>query len=415
MNQSMYRRKAEVPVLLSTEWLLATIVMLQILNGYLSELLSLWEIGSITSVVYFGIVVLSFFAYYKVFVNRPVLVIVLSLTAAAAIGLSCLLDPAISEYVFDFGSGSFGEIGNSLLFIFVGLCFPVFLLCSMEVDTDVLYHWLYKYSVVAALMFVVLMGLHVFRFTAKLNYMSVAYNVMLPFMILYFTSREGRRRLATALWVGILVGFLAGGCRGAVLTAVVLVALWELKKMMPLNVKKFLGLLVLVIIAAIILLNVQQILLNIDGFFENRGYTSRLLEKYFGRSADGDLLHMSDRVKLYMNIMSNFTITGHGLFADRLALNGQYAHNFIFEIIYQFGYLMGIPLLFCFVLLLCYVGAKVKRSGDPFRVFIWFSFVVYLCTKMMFSASYITDRMFWLYSGLCVVFCRQRTSRMEKE
>lgn len=410
MNYGMYRRKSDVSVFLSTEWLIATIFMLQILNGYLSELLSLWNVESITSIVYLVIVALSFFAYFKAFVNRPVLVVLACVIAVAVIGLSCVLDPAVSEYVFDFGSGSFGEIGNSELFIFTGLCFPTFLLCLMEVDTDLLYRLLYKYSVVAAIMFIVLMGLHIFRFATKLNYMSVAYNVMLPLMVLYFASREKRNHLATVLWIGILVGFLAGGCRGAVLTGVVLIALWEFKKLMPLNVKKFLGLFALIIVAVIIILNFQQILLEIDVFFETKGYTSRLLEKYFGRSADGDLLHISDRLKLYTNILNDLTLSGHGVFADRLVLKGQYAHNFVFEIIYQFGYLIGIPVLLAFISLLFCAGARAKRSGDPFKVFICFSYVVYLCTKMMVSASYITDRMFWLYFGLCFVLCRHRNA-----
>lgn len=408
INGVLYKEKSSVSVFFSTEWLIASIFMLQVLNGYLSELLALWGIGTITTTVYLFIVGLCAIAYFKAMVNRPVPTLTTLFLVVGVLGISCFVNPEIVSHVFDFGSGSFSEIGNSELFGFLGLCLPAFLLCLLEVDLSVLYKWLYRYSVPAAWMFILLMGLHVFRFAAKLNYMSVAYSIMLSFMVLYYASREEHNRQATFLWIGILIGLLAGGCRGAVVTSFALVLLWELRKLFPLNAKKVAVLLIFIIGTGIILLNLRQILLAVDGVFAQFGYTSRLLAKYLGESADGDLLHVSDRMKIYSLVVSGFNFGGHGVFADRLVLNGAYAHNFICEILYQFGYFFGIPVLFLMICFLTKARRKARRSRDPFAHFICFSFTVYLCTKMMVSASYITDRMFWLYMGLGIAICKQK-------
>lgn len=411
INQNrLYRKTSTVPLLLSTEWILVTIFMLQILNNYLSEMLSLWEIETATTIVYMVIVLLCALAYFKAFVNRPILVIVLLAVIGCVLGTACVFDKEIAQYVFDFGTGSFGDIGKTELFAFAGLCLPVFLLCCLEIDLKVVYRWLYRYSVVAGLMFIALMGLHIFRFAARLNYMSVAYNVIVPFMVLYFASREQKDRWATILWIGIFAGLLAGGCRGALLTVVVLVFLWELRRLMPLDTKKFLGLMLFAVAVVVVLINFWDIISAVDRFFESQGYRSRLLEKFFGKASDGDLFHFSDREKLYNIILKDLTLTGHGAFADRTVLGKQYAHNVIFEILYQYGYLFGIPVLLVFFSFLIRIGRKAMRSGDEFLVFVWAAFGIYFCTKLMFSASYITDRAFWLFFGLCIAINRKRRS-----
>lgn len=400
----------------SAESLLGLLYMLPVLNGYLSEVLVLWERQTLTDYVYIFTFFLSGLTIVLALIRKPATSLFTILLLLFAPAVSFLAKPEIYRYTVSRYAISLRIFAQNEFFTLLALCLPLLLLCQQRIDTAKLYRVFRNHSILIVSMFVAVMVLHIFFYNTKLNYMSVAYNAMFSILFLYYDARERKNRLSGLLWLAAAVGILVGGCRGAALLLVSVVALWELRRLFPLTGMKFLGLLLVFVLAVILIINFRQILSAVDSLFSNLGYSSRLLEKYFGRAKDGDLFHMDDRNKIYSTIAVNITAFGRGVFSDRLVLRGSYSHNMILEILYQFGWVIGVPLLFG---LAAFVLTALKRSRrreskGSFLHFAVFSFGIYLCTKMMVSASYLTDRTFWLYLGLCLIAFRQPRPTFER-
>ena len=397
----------------SNERLLAALLMLPILNGYLSEILTLWRKDTITDYVYMFVFAMAAFSYLKAFLQRTASVFCAVCLILAAPVVTFFVIPEIYQRVVASRAINLRVFSQTEFFTLISLCMPLFLLCLQRMDPDRLYRYLRGYSIVVVAMFIAVMLLHVFVHIAQLNYMSVAYNSVFSILLLYYDSRENKKRISTILWMVGAAGILAGGCRGAALLLVALIALWELRRLFPLTAGKVIGLIFVVFFAVIFIMNFREILTGIDEIFSKLGYSSRLLEKYFGRSKDGDLFHMDDRNKIYNAVATNIKLFGHGVYSDRLVLDGSYAHNIVLEILYQFGWILGLPLLLGLAAFVLRTLKRAKWDKGSFLHFCVFSFGVYLCTKMMVSASYLTDRTLWLYLGLCLVAARQTLQNNE--
>ena len=71
------------------------------------------------------------------------------------------------------------------------------------------------------------------------------------------------------------------------------------------------------------------------------GLNSRTLEMLLNSSITDD----SSRGRILQNTMSQVDLLGHGLWGDRVILNGRYPHNIIAEILIDYGWILGSGIL----------------------------------------------------------------------
>ena len=385
------------------ELLISTIFMLPLISGFLSEIFNLFNKNFPTSIIYFIVFSLALLSWIICTFERFFPVIITLVLSALLILLALFLTPESKEYIFNFGNGTLYEIAQSNIFTIFGLCIPLFLLSFCNLSVETLYRYMYRYSVVSVGLFVLLMILQIFFIQSQLNYMTVAYNALPGIAVLFYDSRENHRRLSTLLWLLGFAGILLGGCRGALLTLIVLITLWEIRSLNKADSATILKIAFVTVVLVIMILNLTSIAEALDDFLSGFGYSSRLISKFLGTSSDGDLFIYSDRERIQQRFISNLDFFGHGIFSDRVLTGGEYPHNIVLEILYQFGYLYGFSLLLILLVFLVQSHSAAKKSGNSFLAFSWLVLLCTICVKLMVSASYLTDRTFWMFLSLAII------------
>lgn len=103
------------------------------------------------------------------------------------------------------------------------------------------------------------------------------------------------------------------------------------------------------------------------------------------------------RERLYSaakDALSFVPLFGYGIASDRHFANGYYIHNFVYEILLQYGYPVGILILS----LLSYNLIKGLLNANKKRILI--SFAVVFVPMLMLSSSYLLTVFFWIMIGI---------------
>lgn len=127
--------------------------------------------------------------------------------------------------------------------------------------------------------------------------------------------------------------------------------------------------------------------------------------------------YLSGREAYYstlLNIIKESGFAPHGLYSDRFVMAtyhahysmeeifGSYAHNFLIEVFFQFGWI-GIPLLILFFISLFASYGRVKRSGDAGMICVWIIAVSYSMGQLLVSSSYLTAISFGMLLGVMLL------------
>ena len=104
----------------------------------------------------------------------------------------------------------------------------------------------------------------------------------------------------------------------------------------------------------------------------------------------------------------------HGLYSDRFVMAtyharysmeeifGSYAHNFLIEVLFQFGWI-GFPLLILFFISLFVSYGRVRRCGDAGMIRVWIIAVSYSMGQLLVSSSYLTAISFGMLLGVMLL------------
>ena len=270
------------------------------------------------------------------------------------------------------------------------LVLPSFLCLTCVGDFDRVENLFYKVSWVSFGLAVIyayqiFTGGYVFN-----NYsMSFSFSLLLPTLVLYTKNNVFAKMAALFLFVEIV--FL--GSRSAAVVIVIYIILESL-----FHNRKYILPVALLAIAAVAYLS------YISVFFESYGIESRTL--MLMQSDEGLIGHMSHRDEIYdlckAKLMQN-PVLGVGLYGDRLFLNGSTSHNFILEVLLNFGVLIGGAFILCLII---YLFKTYKKATRENRIY----FVRYFCAVMiplMVSGSYLKDYNLGLFLGICFLLNRQ--------
>lgn len=251
----------------------------------------------------------------------------------------------------------------------------------------------------------ILIGVYILLFTdvssalrddALFTYMEFSY-ALLPFVCLSFARYyESKNRIYLLLFVVGEAEMLAYGCRAALLYSILFVALVEFMDFKRHKTQLFLFFLVVV---AIVLSfdTIISYLVSVD-LFSNSYFLKHLLS--------GELFDHSTRVEIYDNCQRRLSTMGmeiSGLFGDRAYCGSVYPHNIIYEMLMQFGWVLGSGILLYYLILFL---KSVSHSNT--RIIVLFFFCAVVC-RFFVSDSYLQNGQFWIMTACIISISKPKT------
>lgn len=249
------------------------------------------------------------------------------------------------------------------------------------------------------------------------SYMPSSYNLIIPTCILLF---YGLKDLKVAY---ILVGgiscltILAYGARGALFCVGVGVILFFINNFLKekVTIQKIILITSIALVFIVTVINFSEILEKIYEMTGSR--TVRLI-------LTGNIVNNYGRDKIYgafRNAIMEEPFKYRGILSDRILAaqmmnqtvsRGTYAHNIIYEILYEYGVLLGSIILLFIVFALWKSICKIinLKNDDLFLLFISI-FPAGFCS-LFFSGSYLNTHYFWMLAGLMYNIIRGNFSKL---
>lgn len=241
------------------------------------------------------------------------------------------------------------------------------------------------------------------------QYMTLSYNMLLQVCFLVMFAPEKNKALHNAIMgIGIFI-IVFGGARGPALGLLICLAFKLLGvERRKIGNKKYIIITILGMIGFVFCLFYKSILLFLVDLIGNMGITSRNIELLLYSNDDIS----SGRFEIYHRIIQNSNFLGHGLYGDRVILEGTYAHNLFFEWIAEFGIFIGIICAFLFSFLIIY-GFK---NGNDFLRKLVVVFIPNGFIGLMLSGSYLGQQpAFYILIALCVNVLLKENGRYRDE
>lgn len=234
-----------------------------------------------------------------------------------------------------------------------------------------------------------------------LNYsMTFSYYLLLPSLV--FVSQK--KIIFTFLFLSVCFIMLMLGSRGALVTSLIYAfLLLFIDRETSKNIIFTSLILVLVIISGSFL----SFFLKLS---DNMAVSSRTMDLLLS----GDITEDTGRLGIF-SIIWNSILTkpfvGYGIFGDRVILDGIYCHNFLLEILCNFGILFGAT----FILLLLFVIIKSFTSSDSANKKLLLMLLCYTFVPLMVSLSYLEFPQFGIFVGFLLSLSRNNSDNLFKK
>lgn len=299
---------------------------------------------------------------------------------------SLLLSIQLTPSVFEAITGPI--IYQSQISSFALLYLPIFILSlDKYFDYNEAIDYLSKYSIYIVFLCIIAYVCQVFISGQGLQeYMSFAYTGLTAILLCFYYSWKNNSIPYLLFSVAGILTVVFGGCRGALLTVLLFLAIYLLLSLESKNKKIFfVGLIVVAISLLPQLFSIAEDILTTFGF-ESRIF--QLLEA-------GEVAESDGRMRVYLKAISLINLMGNGIFSDRVLLDhiddAIYCHNWILEILVDFGWIIG-------GLIILYVLFKLVRIlvlsfsiKDKTYIFMTSFTIAMLFGKYMLSNSYLNS------------------------
>lgn len=233
------------------------------------------------------------------------------------------------------------------------------------------------------------------------SYMEFSYNMLPSCMGLYCVWRRTKNIKLLAGFTINFVSIVCFGSRAAVLYGLVFIVTFEIINS-KVTFYKMLLITVIFIIIAIFLDQIVTILLQL-GVFSNSRLLNHIVEANLFESRGRDLIS-----QLCLKRINSVGFEFSGMFGDRPYLNGAiYPHNIIYEIIMQYGWLLGTLILGWLLYLISY-DFFVKK----YKTLVLFA-ILSLMGRYFISGSYLIEGKFWIFIFIILSinhFCHSKKS-----
>ena len=212
-----------------------------------------------------------------------------------------------------------------------------------------------------------------------------------------------KRLLGTAIGAGLI---LIAGCRGALVCYMVAILLYVIFSGGVFRIQKVISILLLLLAIVVISIFWDEILDVAIKLLESMNIDSRTLTMLSEQSFFDD----SGRADIQKTIRDNIGFLPKGLYYDRIAADGSYAHNLFLELAIQYGILLGGAI----IVWLCYhvVRSVFAVSKNPTARVVLYSLIASGLMRLMFSGSYLLNEPgFWLLIGLMLNYCNSEYAK----
>lgn len=297
---------------------------------------------------------------------------------------------------------------SSNLFAFLFLALIGFNLSREISDIEEFLKVFEFFSVISILMSAIYYFIGVESENGAPQYMTFSYNILLQVTFLVILSIQHYKlyRLLLAV-LGTILIFVAG-CRGALVALFISVMVYLLFYLKMTAAKKFFFFLTLTIVAIVFFVNFIEIMKAIEAFLDSINIDSRTITSIINEEFFND----SGRSSLRELVINNLNLFGHGLWGDRVLLNGHYVHNLFWEMMYDFGVVFGLLIIFA----LSRIIIKAFKVKDK-------SFKIILCAllstgiiKLFFSGSFLSQEpSLYVFLGMCTNVIIRKEQLMCKE
>lgn len=389
--------KIKLSVKWNTELAIAWLFLTPQINYYLANILDMYGIPTATPFIYSVAVFLGSVSYGQTLKTRRGMLFTWILIVL--IVSSALINDQVLGYMFN------ANIIQSNVLLLVLLYFPVFLLFQQRIDLEVLMKYLWRGSLITLLLAIVVF-VTLLSSKSSVDYMSFAYMMLSPIMICFI---EGWRKKGILLAFPVIASgvLFVIGCRGAAvaLAFFLVVCFLDLYFRGGGTVRHLFVKLIMVIGAVLIGLNLNFIMKKMVILLDSFGFSSRTLEALL--LGKGLFIRSDGRQSIWKQAIDSIGIMGKGLFGDRTVIldeyhNPVYPHNFILEVMVDFGMVIGSILVLSFIVLVIKAVFKSYKSNDMQKIQMTYAMLTILLIKHMVSASFLTSFDFWFYIGLAM-------------
>lgn len=391
--------RASLKISWNNELAIAMLFLCPSINYYIACLLDMNGLQTISTYVYMILYVVGVVSY--LFTLRKPVALGFTIGMLATIGFSYLLNSDISQYMMG------GTFFSSPVTVLLCVYFPVFLLMINEVDFHKLLNYLSRASVLILILAIIVFcgNLFIYHSTPS-DYMSFAYMMLTPIILCFFKGWNNNRFHFLLAIIAAFILFIVG-CRGAVVTLALYFALILIRFYMQGETRRKRQWVKLMLLLALIVIAVYaDTILNWIGLgLQGIGFTSRTVAKLL--SGNGAFIESEGRWSIWSQAIRGIGFFGQGLFGDRTVIideygHATYAHNFLLEIIVDFGAIIGI----LFAIYFLYAVLKAVRiaviSKNHSLIKLTFAMISVLFAKHMISTSFLISFDFWFYFGLAM-------------
>ncbi len=228
-------------------------------------------------------------------------------------------------------------------------------------------------------------------FEEHLVYMEFSYALLPLLAIIYGCWRYGKgdRNVNIILFVIGTVQILIFGARAPILFLVIYICLFEIFNPRVKNSTK-------IIVAFLGLPIIFTVYLWAPAFFEFMGNLSIFENsRVFKTLLSGDFLESNTRDFIYRmcrNRLESMGMSVTGFFGDRKYCGSIYPHNFVYEILMSYGWILGIIAIATLV----FLALKAYFRNRENRVIVIF-FIMTLFCRYTISGTYIVEGKFWIF------------------
>ena len=382
-------KKISIVILSSTVILTFQFVVLMSFNLMGSGL------GSIVQTFSKGLVAMLLLYTFPIILRRSFgLFMAVYYIAIFIFSLHYLVFPENREYILD------------IIFPFFFMCLPIFIYARSLSNWDIFKQMMNKASVIIFVLGL-LLGIQIILGTASVGdySMTLSYYMLLPSII--FIDKLLDQFSTSALVISILsiLIIISIGSRGAIMCICVFVLLKFIKpnSEIPFTKPRVFFYIVIFVTSIFIFLNFKGILLAINNLLENYGIHSRSIRLFLAPDVS-----LSGREGIYEDALSairDHPYLGVGIAGDRQITNGVYAHNFLLEVLLNFGVVLGF-LLLVFLLIVIIRMLIIKDLGTYNMMIIWISTGL---VSLFVSGSYLSELNFWIFLGLILSYYKQES------
>lgn len=237
------------------------------------------------------------------------------------------------------------------------------------------------------------------------SYMEFSYNMLPGCMALYVVWRKSKNIIVLGGFLISLVSIISFGARAAVLFGLIFIIFYEIFNS-KIKAYKLILLAAMLVFLGVFLENIVSYLLQL-GIFSDSRLLNHIVEANLFESSGRDFINES--------CMQRINVVGFeysGMFGDRPFLKGAiYPHNIIYEIIMQYGWLIGCLMLGGLLYLIGY-DFFIKK----YKILVLFA-VLALFGRYLISGSYLIEGKFWIFIFMMLSisrYCKPLNSKLKK-